>query len=92
MDSELQLTVQKTGGDSWRVGLLHRATAYLFDGTKPDWEPISLGRLARSEDGLTIELSTNELEEELPQALKEGVLPTGAGGGSWGTEESIDTD
>ncbi len=92
MDAEFELTLERVGPDSWRVGLSCRGTAYLSDGTKVAWQPMSLGRLAQSEDDVAIEISTDDLTHRLPVVLEQCILPMSDGGGYWGPGESADTD
>lgn len=72
--SEVYLTVEPLGEDTWRVGAKWRQPVEWGRMPNPI-VPVSLGRLGRSSDGATIDLSTGDLLSRLPRLLGECVLP-----------------
>jgi hypothetical protein len=72
--SEVYLTVEALGQDTWRVGAKWRQPVE-WGRTPNPMVPVSLERLGRSSDGATIDLSTRDLLSRLPRLLGECVLP-----------------
>jgi hypothetical protein len=73
---ELRLLVQAWSSDSWRLGLASRAS------DKPGRPPhpvlsIPLNSFGPSPDGMTLEVTTAELCDNVPRLVRDCLLPMG---------------
>ncbi len=73
--SALLLRLEPLSEAEWRVGIWWRSTAEL-DTLPRTPVPFSLGRLGKSHDGDTIDLTSEELITRLPRLIEDCVLPT----------------
>ncbi len=73
---ELRLLVQALGSDSWRLGLASRVSDPPGRLPSPVLS-IALDRFGPSTDGMTLEVSTAELCDNVPRLVRDCFLPMG---------------
>ena len=71
---ELRIIIRPVGSDAWRVGLALRAMNQPGRLAEPV-VPLSLRGFGPSSDGITLDVSTVELSEEIPRLLRYNLLP-----------------
>ena len=72
--SHVQLTVEAIGQDVWRIGVKWRQPEEVGRLPTP-LISMSLGSLAQSTDGDTIDLPTSQMVAQLPSLMADSVLP-----------------
>ena len=71
---ELRIVVQSSGPDAWRVGMAARAMNQPGHLPEPV-VPVSLRGFGPSSDGMTLDVSTSELSEDVPRVIRDSLLP-----------------
>jgi len=72
--SEVWVTVESIGHDTWRVGVKWLSTETIGELPNPVLR-MELPRLGPSADGATLDLSTSELISRFPDLLRRPILP-----------------